>query len=96
MPYYRRLSIGIYPLSKTYFLYLKADNYDMYIRFLGALSNSGRTLANYSGIYRGFQATGATISWALDADQVPFMTEFALNLGGLVWFTTLDFACYFP
>lgn len=48
-------------------------------RFLGALSNSGRKSANYVGFYRGIQATGAAVSWALDAKKISFMAEFISN-----------------
>ena len=59
------------------------------IRYMGALSNSGRKAANFVGFYKGLQSAGAAVMWAYDSTNPPFMTEFASNwallLGSLVF-----------
>jgi hypothetical protein len=32
-------------------------------RFMGALSNNSRKLANFAGFYKGIQSAGAAITW---------------------------------
>lgn len=49
------------------------------IRFMGALSNSGRRCANYIGFYKGIQSAGAAISNNLDARKVSFEAQFISN-----------------
>lgn len=49
------------------------------IRFIGALSNSGRRTANYVGFYKGIQSAGAAISWNLDARGLSFKSQFISN-----------------
>ena len=46
---------------------------------MGALSNSGRRLANYVGFYKGIQSVGAAVMNNLDARKLPFMSEFISN-----------------
>lgn len=47
--------------------------------YMGALSNSGRRLANYVGFYKGIQSVGAAIMASLDGRKVSFMSEFISN-----------------
>jgi hypothetical protein len=52
---------------------------------MGALSNSGRRLANYVGFYKGIQSAGSAIMNAIDGQKVSFMNELISNwvlLGG--------------
>jgi hypothetical protein len=49
------------------------------IRFLGALSNSGRKSANFVGFYKGIQSAGAAVMWSMDSHKAPLMTEFISN-----------------
>lgn len=53
-------------------------------RFMGALTNNGRKLANFAGFYKGIQSAGAAIISAIDNDHVPYMNEFASSWGLLV------------
>lgn len=46
-------------------------------RFMGALTNNGRKLANFAGFYKGIQSAGAAIMFRVDALGAPFMNEFA-------------------
>lgn len=46
---------------------------------MGALSNSGRRLANYVGFYKGIQSVGAAVMNNLDARKLSFMKEFISN-----------------
>jgi hypothetical protein len=46
---------------------------------MGALSNSGRRCANYTGFYKGIQSAGAAISNNLDARKVSFEAQFISN-----------------
>lgn len=55
-----------------------SDNID---RFMGALTNNGRKLANFAGFYKGIQSAGAAVAFRIDALGVPFMNEFASNWG---------------
>ena len=48
---------------------------------MGCLSNNGRKLANFAGFYKGIQSAGGSITPSLDADMVPYMTQFASNWG---------------
>ncbi|KAL8692326.1 MAG: hypothetical protein Q9218_002619 [Villophora microphyllina] len=45
--------------------------------FMGALTNNGRKLANFTGFYKGIQSAGAAIIFRIDALKAPFMNEFA-------------------
>ncbi|KAG6005994.1 hypothetical protein E4U21_007487 [Claviceps maximensis] len=47
--------------------------------YMGALSNSGRRLANYVGFYKGIQSVGAAVMANLDARKISFMSEFISN-----------------
>lgn len=47
---------------------------------MGALSNSGRKSANYAGLYKGIQSTGAAIWWDLDAREIPVNTMFGATV----------------
>ena len=48
-------------------------------RFLGALTNSGRTSANFTGFYKSLQSAGAAFIWHLDSSGTPYMTEFIVT-----------------
>jgi len=50
---------------------------------MGSLTNNGRKLANFAGFYKGIQSAGGAIAANVDARQVPFMTQFAINWGML-------------
>ncbi|KHN94892.1 DUF895 domain membrane protein [Metarhizium album ARSEF 1941] len=52
---------------------------DSTLRYMGALSNSGRRLANYVGFYKGIQSVGAAVMNNLDARKLSFMKEFISN-----------------
>lgn len=45
-------------------------------RFMGAISNSSRKLANFAGFYKGIQSAGAAIIWRLVALSVSYMNLF--------------------
>jgi hypothetical protein len=47
-------------------------------RFMGAMTNNGRKLANYAGFYKGIQSAGAAIIWRLDglANAPEYMSLF--------------------
>jgi hypothetical protein len=53
-------------------------------RFMGALTNNGRKLANFAGFYKGIQSAGAAITWRMDDVKIPYMSMFASNWGLLV------------
>ncbi|OAP59872.1 hypothetical protein AYL99_04874 [Fonsecaea erecta] len=70
------------------FLYMFYGAYDSVWQttsywLMGALTNNGRKLANFTGFYKGIQSAGSAISPQLDANYVSFMTEFAVNWGML-------------
>jgi hypothetical protein len=46
------------------------------LRFMGAISNNSRKLANFAGFYKGIQSAGAAIIWRLDGYKVPYMNLF--------------------
>jgi hypothetical protein len=50
---------------------------------MGCLSNNGRKLANFAGFYKGIQSAGNAIGSNIDARQIPFMTQLAINWGML-------------
>lgn len=50
-------------------------------RFMGALSNSSRKAANFTGFYKGIQSAGAAITWQIDAHGTTYMTQFASTWG---------------
>ncbi|GAQ12036.1 UNC93-like protein C922.05c [Aspergillus lentulus] len=71
------------------FLYMFYGFYDAAFQtcaywFMGSLSNNGRKLANFAGFYKGIQSAGAAGMWRMDAENTPFMTEFASCWGLLV------------
>lgn len=49
----------------------------IYVRFMGAISNNSRKLANFAGFYKGIQSAGAAIIWRLDGYEVAYMRLFA-------------------
>jgi hypothetical protein len=53
----------------------------IYNRFMGALTNNSRKLANFAGFYKGIQSAGGAITWRLDDTKIPYMTMFASNWG---------------
>ncbi|RAH70865.1 unc-93 family MFS transporter [Aspergillus aculeatinus CBS 121060] len=68
------------------FLYMFYGFYDAAFQtcaywFMGSLTNNGRKLANFAGFYKGIQSAGAAGMWRLDAENTPFMTEFATCWG---------------
>ena len=46
------------------------------IRFMGAITNNSRKLANFAGFYKGIQSAGAAIIWRMDGRKVPYMSLF--------------------
>lgn len=46
-------------------------------RFMGAISNNSRKLANFAGFYKGIQSAGAAVIWRLDGMKTPYMNLFA-------------------
>jgi hypothetical protein len=46
-------------------------------RFMGAITNNGRKLANFAGFYKGIQSAGAAIAWRLNGMKKPYMNMFA-------------------
>lgn len=58
------------------------------LRYMGALTNNGRKLANFAGFYKGIQSVGAVIIYRVDALEAPFMNLFvscwALLAGSLL------------
>ena len=52
--------------------------------FMGATSNNSRKLANFTGFYKGIQSAGNAVGASLDADLLPYMTQFAINWGLLL------------
>lgn len=46
------------------------------IRFMGAITNNSRKLANFAGFYKGIQSAGAAIIWRLDGYKLPYMNLF--------------------
>ncbi|KAK5957226.1 hypothetical protein OHC33_001597 [Knufia fluminis] len=50
---------------------------------MASLTNNSRKLACFAGFYKGIQSAGAAIASNIDARQVPFMTQFAINWGML-------------
>jgi hypothetical protein len=59
-------------------------------RFMGAMTNNSRKLANFAGFYKAFQSAGAAIYWRVDGLSNPpsYMTmlgsTWGLLAGGLV------------
>ncbi|CAJ2510900.1 Uu.00g065250.m01.CDS01 [Anthostomella pinea] len=47
--------------------------------YMGALSNSGRRVANLAGFYKGIQSAGAAIFWRLDGLGTSYDTLFAVT-----------------
>jgi hypothetical protein len=47
-----------------------------WLRFMGAISNNSRKLANFAGFYKGIQSAGAAIMWRLDGYKVPYLNLF--------------------
>lgn len=48
-------------------------------RLMGALTNNGRKLANFTGFYKGIQSAGSAVSPQLDANNVSFMAQLIVN-----------------
>ena len=48
---------------------------------MGALTNNGRKLANFTGFYKGVQSAGAAIASRIDALEAPYLHEFGANWG---------------
>ncbi|CDK26063.1 unnamed protein product [Kuraishia capsulata CBS 1993] len=48
---------------------------------MGALTNSSRKLAIYTGFYKGLQSAGAAVVWRLDALETSYMAMFASTWG---------------
>lgn len=47
------------------------------VRFMGAITNNSRKLANFAGFYKGIQSGGAAIAWRLNGMKKPYMNMFA-------------------
>jgi hypothetical protein len=47
------------------------------VRFMGAITNNSRKLANFAGFYKGIQSAGAAIIWRLDGLGSPYMNLFS-------------------
>ncbi|CAN9118471.1 unnamed protein product [Alternaria alternata] len=47
-----------------------------YARFMGAISNNSRKLANFAGFYKGIQSAGAAIVFRIDGYKRPYMDIF--------------------
>lgn len=54
---------------------------DFQVRLLGALTNNGRKLANFTGFYKGIQSAGGAIAPAIDNTKVPYMTNLGSSWG---------------
>ncbi|ORX64054.1 MFS general substrate transporter [Basidiobolus meristosporus CBS 931.73] len=52
---------------------------------MGAMTNDSSMLARYGGYYKGVQSAGAAIAWRIDAVKAPFIAEFAIAWGLLVF-----------
>ena len=56
---------------------------------MGSLTNNGRTLAIFAGIFNAMQSAGSAIVWRLDSLQTPYMgmlaSCWALYCGSLVF-----------
>ncbi|OAA53491.1 Glycoside hydrolase, superfamily [Niveomyces insectorum RCEF 264] len=91
--------------GSLFVLYIAWGFYDAAVQtsvywYMGALSNSARKLALYTGVYKSVQSAGNAIVYRLDALTVPYMAMFGiawgLLLGGLVcafpliWFKVTD------
>ena len=50
---------------------------DILRRYMGAITNNGRKLANFAGFYKGIQSAGAAIMWRLDGKKIPYVNMFA-------------------
>ncbi len=46
---------------------------------MGALSNSGRRVANIVGFYKGIQSAGAAVMWSMDSHKVSYLNEYISN-----------------
>lgn len=60
---------------------LCSSNLLILVRFMGAMTNNGRKLANFAGFYKGIQSVGSAVTWRLDDLKIPYMTMFASNWG---------------
>ncbi|KAL2826168.1 major facilitator superfamily domain-containing protein [Aspergillus pseudoustus] len=75
------------------FLYIAYGIYDSawqtYCYWLmGAMTNNGRKLANFTGFYKGIQSAGAAIAPQLDVKRVSYMAQM-LTCWGMVTFSLL-------
>jgi hypothetical protein len=50
-------------------------------RLLGAMTNNGRKLANFTGFYKSIQSAGAAIAPAIDNTEGAYMTNLAACWG---------------
>lgn len=53
------------------------------LRYIGALSNSGRKAANLTGFYKGIQSAGAAVFWHLDSANVSYNSMFGATVRSL-------------
>ena len=53
---------------------------------MGALSNSGRKTANFTGFYKGIQSAGAAICWSIDSRKASYDAQF-FSCWGLLMFS---------
>jgi len=49
--------------------------------YIGALSNSGRKAANFTGFYKGIQSAGAAVFWRLDGLEISYNSIFGATWG---------------
>lgn len=64
--------VGVMWLYMFYGFYDAAWQTSVYW-FMGAMTNNGRRLANYTGFYKGIQSAGGAVMWNLDARKLPYM-----------------------
>ncbi|KAH3902417.1 related to DUF895 domain membrane protein [Saccharomycodes ludwigii] len=62
---------------------------------MGALTNSSRKCAIYTGYYKGLQSAGAAISWAIDNMNKPYQTMFGTSWGLLAGSMVIAFPVLF-
>ena len=67
------------PLTPPIRHYISEHNKLTQPRYMGALTNNGRKMANYVGFYKGIQSAGAAVMWSLDAHGMSYMDELISN-----------------
>lgn len=59
--------------------------------WIGALTNSPRTLTHYVGVFRGVLGAGEAVCFGLDSIQIPFIAE----AGGTLLFYIIGIAVFY-